>query len=92
MWYVYILKSINSNFRYIGSTNNLKRRLLEHNEGLAQSTKHYKPFEFEAFIGVKTESQARNLERYFKTGSGKAILFKRILQKPVLKPNANDLI
>ena len=92
MWYVYILKSINSNFRYIGSTNNLKRRLMEHNDGLSQSTKHYKPFELESFIGVKTESQARNLERYFKTGSGKAILFKRILEKPVLKPDVNDLI
>jgi len=33
----------------------------------------------EAFIAVKTESKARELEKYFKTGSGKAILKKRIL-------------
>jgi len=29
-------------------------------------------------IAVQSESQARNLEQYFKTGSGKAILYKRI--------------
>ncbi len=81
MWYVYILKSVNTDFLYIGSTNDLKRRLLEHNEGLTQSTKHYKPFELEAYVAVKSEQQARNLEKYFKTGSGKAILNKRILGK-----------
>jgi len=33
----------------------------------------------EAFIGVKTESKAREFEKYLKTGSGRAILKKRIL-------------
>ncbi len=39
MWYVYISKSKNYEFTYIGSTNDLKRRFAEHNEGLSQSTK-----------------------------------------------------
>ena len=51
----------------------------EHNAGLTQSTKHYVPFEIEAFVAVKTEAKARELEKYFKTGSGKAVLKKRIL-------------
>ena len=80
MWYVYFLKSQQSAFRYTGSTNDLKRRLCEHNDGLVQSTKHYVPLELESFIAVHTENQARNLEKYFKTGSGIAILKKRILQ------------
>ncbi len=51
----------------------------EHNDGLSISTKHYRPLTLEAFVAVKTESKARELEKYFKTGSGKAILKKRIL-------------
>ncbi len=79
MWYVYILKSINKNYIYIGSTDDFKRRLIEHNEGKSESTTPYKPFELNAYVAVKTEKRARELEKYFKTGSGKAILKKRIL-------------
>ena len=81
MWYVYIIKSIGTDFIYIGSTNDLKRRFAEHNGGLATATKPYKPFELLSYIAVQSESQARNLEQYFKTGSGKAILYKRILNR-----------
>ncbi|MGB8319656.1 MAG: GIY-YIG nuclease family protein [Ignavibacteriaceae bacterium] len=38
MWFVYIIKSLNYNFIYIGSTNDLKRRLGEHNAGFSKST------------------------------------------------------
>ena len=79
MWYVYILKSKISSFRYTGSTNDLSRRLLEHNEGKTQSTKAFAPFEIEAYIAVSSEVKARSLEKYLKTGSGRAILRKRIL-------------
>lgn len=41
--------------------------------------KAYRPFEIEAFIGIKSEEKARQLEKYFKTGSGKAVLKKRVL-------------
>jgi len=34
---------------------------------------------------VRTEEKARELEKYFKTGSGKAILKKRILTDKVLQ-------
>ena len=79
MWFVYVLKSIGHPFIYIGSTNELERRLSEHNGGLNISTKHYAPFEIAAYVAVKTETKARELEKYFKTGSGKAVLKKRIL-------------
>jgi putative endonuclease len=84
MWYVYIIKSVKSNFIYIGSTNKLKRRIEEHNLGLSHSTAHYRPFDLEAYVAVKTEQKARTLEKYFKTGSGKAILKKRILTDEAL--------
>ena len=84
MWYVYILKSKVSVWYYVGSTGQLKKRVEQHNQGLSQSTKHYAPFELEAYIAVQTETKARELERYFKTGSGRAVLQKRILQSTKL--------
>jgi putative endonuclease len=83
MWYVYFLRSVNHKFSYIGSTSNLKRRIEEHNEGKSNSTRAYIPLELEAYIAVRTEKKARELEKYFKSGSGKAILKKRILSDEV---------
>jgi putative endonuclease len=79
MWYVYVIKSKVADFLYIGSTYDLDRRLSEHNQGKSQSTKAYAPYEIVAFVAVQTEAKARELEKYFKTGSGKAILKNRIL-------------
>jgi len=56
MWYVYIIKSLITKFIYIGSTNDLKRRFHEHNNGLSKSTNPYKPFELEAFIARLRQS------------------------------------
>jgi predicted GIY-YIG superfamily endonuclease len=55
MWFVYIIKSLRYNFIYIGSTNDLQRRLEEHNSGISKSTFPYKPFELEAYIAVKAK-------------------------------------
>ncbi len=78
-WFVYILRSLSCKFVYIGSTNDVRRRLSEHNDGRVQSTKAYRPLEIKAYVAVETEQHARRLEKYFKTGSGKAVLRKRIL-------------
>ena len=79
MYYVYFIKSLTTNYRYVGHTTNLKTRLKEHNNGFNKSTKPYIPFELEAYIAVKSELIAKNLEKYFKTGSGIAFSRKRIL-------------
>ncbi|MBT4586229.1 GIY-YIG nuclease family protein [Candidatus Peregrinibacteria bacterium] len=79
MWHTYVIRSINQKLLYIGSTNNIKRRLNEHNTGKSASTSPYKPFELICCISLNTEKKARCLEKYFKTGSGKTILKKRIL-------------
>jgi len=80
MWYVYVIRSMASEFRYIGSTNDVHRLVEKHNEGMNQSTKRYHQFELETYVAVRTEDNARALERYFKSGSGKAVLVKRILK------------
>jgi len=61
-------------------TNNIKRRLGEHNSKDSKlATARYRPLELAAYIAVEDDNRAIGLERYFKTGSGKAFLKKRIL-------------
>jgi putative endonuclease len=78
MWYVYILKMADGEY-YVGSTNDLKRRIGEHTAGREISTRWRLPVILEAYISVKSEQKARSLEKYLKTSSGKATLRKRIL-------------
>ena len=79
MWFVYILKSLKDGDLYVGSTNNLRRRLADHNSGEVDSTRPRSPFTMEAYVAVRDKAKAIELEQYFKTGSGKAVLLKRIL-------------
>jgi len=53
MQYVYLLKSIKHNRKYIGCTKDLKVRFDLHNKGLVESTKAFIPFKlvyYEAFL------------------------------------------
>ena len=44
MFFVYILYSLKDKKLYVGQTNNLKKRLFEHNIGKVKSTKSRTPF------------------------------------------------
>ena len=79
MYYVYFLKSLKTNYRYVGYTSNINSRLDDHDRGRNKSTKPYVPFEMEAYIAVRTKKLAKDLEKYFKSGSGIAFYRKRIL-------------
>ena len=83
MWYVYILSSKNDGKLYVGSTNDLKRGLEEHRQGQCESTRLRQPLELEAYVAVKEETTARDLEKYLKTVSRIATLRKRILTSGV---------
>ncbi|MCE5186487.1 MAG: GIY-YIG nuclease family protein [Planctomycetaceae bacterium] len=78
MWYTYVLKMADGEY-YVGSTNDLKRRMQEHAAGRDTATKWRLPVHLDAYIAVNLESTARSLEKYLKTSSGKATLRKRIL-------------
>ncbi|OGH08355.1 MAG: hypothetical protein A2152_02090 [Candidatus Levybacteria bacterium RBG_16_35_6] len=73
-YYVYVLKSINKNFIYVGITNELKRRLMEHNNKGELSTKHYAPFELIFYEAYRNKKDAKRREEYFKTTKGKVTL------------------
>jgi predicted GIY-YIG superfamily endonuclease len=76
MWYVYFLELANDDI-YVGSTPDLKRRFASHQRRLVQSTKAHWPVKLKAYVSVETEATARALEKYFKSGSGKAVASKR---------------
>ncbi|MFA4905284.1 MAG: GIY-YIG nuclease family protein [Candidatus Margulisiibacteriota bacterium] len=79
MYYVYILKSLKDSNLYIGSTNNLDRRIKEHNEGKCFSTKSRIPFEIIYYEAYKSEGDARKREHNLKLRSrAHAQLKKRI--------------
>jgi putative endonuclease len=78
---VYAIKSLIDNRIYVGFTMNLDKRLIEHNQGRTKSTKGFKPWKLIYAVEVETRKEARNLEKYYKTGSGKEKL-KRINQAP----------
>ena len=66
MYYVYVLKSLKDNKFYIGSIDNIKRRLLEHNSGKNLSTKSRRPFKLIYFEKFEKRNGARWREYKFK--------------------------
>lgn len=82
-WFVYFLQLSNDHI-YVGSTNDVGRRLKEHNAGGVRSTKALLPAELMSFVAVKSEAHARELETYFKSGSGKAVAMKRLIRDSAL--------
>lgn len=79
MYYVYILKSKKDSKLYLGFTNDLKRRLKEHNDGLSQATKLRKPFELVYYESFKSKTDAMRREKGLKQfKSAYSCLKKRI--------------
>ena len=62
MHYFYILESQKNNLYYYGSTNNLQRRLREHNNSQIKFTRHKGPWNLIYFERYKTLTEARKRE------------------------------
>lgn len=81
MYYVYILKSEKDNDLYLGSTDDLRRRLREHNNGEVVSTKPRRPFELRYYEAYSSEKEARHREASLKKdGRALAQLKGRIIE------------
>jgi len=74
MFTVYAIRSQVRNYIYVGMTSNMERRLKEHNNGENRSTKAYKPFELIYTETFETRVEAREKEKYLKSGIGKEFL------------------
>jgi putative endonuclease len=79
-FFVYVLESLKDGKRYIGYTNNLKKRIEEHKEGLTFSTKPRLPFKLIYFEGCLNQEDAKRRERYLKGTQGRRFLGLRLIQ------------
>ena len=76
-FYTYILKCVDGKL-YIGSTENLDRRLSEHQSGHVISTSNRRPLNLVYYEACLSKKTAGERERYFKTGYGREFLRKRL--------------
>ena len=81
MAYVYILKSLNFEMSYVGSTVDLVRRLKEHNSGKSIFSRRYAPWKIAYSEEFHRLTDARKREKYFKSGAGRRRM-KEILNIP----------
>lgn len=79
MFYLYILGSKKDEKLYIGSTNNLKKRLIEHNSGKVPATKPRIPLKLLYYESYLAEQDARSRESKLKLrGQARFHLLKRL--------------
>ncbi|OQY92043.1 MAG: endonuclease [Sphingobacteriales bacterium UTBCD1] len=74
MFYVYAISSEIRKYIYVGLTNNLERRIKEHNSGNNRTTKPYRPFKLIYSEECKDRIETRKREKYLKSGVGKEFL------------------
>lgn len=79
MYNVYVLQSISRNYLYVGITDNLERRVAQHQNGKERTTSPYKPFLLILHEEHSTRIAARQREKYLKSGSGKEWIKRKIL-------------
>lgn len=85
MYYIYILQSSKSHLLYYGYTVNLRKRLTEHNEGKSQFTKGHVPWKLICYCAFEAKQKAKDFELYLKSGSGKAFVYKRLVNVALAK-------
>ena len=79
MYYVYLIESVATPYRhYVGFTEDLRRRLVEHNDGKLPTTAPYRPCLLKTYLGFSSKKQALSFEKYLKSGSGHAFANKRL--------------
>src|SRR4029453_272745 len=75
--YVYIFQSErNPEHFYTGRKNDLRDRLIRHNDGKVPRTAKWRPWRIKTYIALSDSERAAKLERYLKSASGRAFLKK----------------
>jgi putative endonuclease len=81
MFYAYILESLaRPGEFYRGCTNDLQRRVSEHNAGKCAHTSKFKPWKLKFYAGFETLSLAQEFETYLKSGSGHAFASQHLIR------------
>ncbi|OGF47755.1 MAG: hypothetical protein A2231_10835 [Candidatus Firestonebacteria bacterium RIFOXYA2_FULL_40_8] len=71
MFYLYILLNETNTRTYTGVTDNIERRLRQHNAGRVKSSKPYRPYRVFYTEVFETLSEAVQMETYYKTSAGR---------------------
>ena len=80
MWFVYVLKSEKSGVRYIGMTEHVENRLIQHNSGKSRFTKGHMPWVLVYSEEVGSSVDARKREKYLKSGLGRQFLDAKVIR------------
>jgi len=91
-FYVYILRSIKNGSYYIGYTRDLVKRIAQHNSGLSQATKPFKPYELIAYEAFLDEKDAKCREIYLKSGWGRRSLMRMLKHYLLTHTLSTDII
>ena len=78
MYYTYVLFSEKDNKFYVGLTQNLQKRLHDHQRGRVPSTVQRRPLRLIYYEACLNQNDAIVREKYFKTGFGRRFLKNRV--------------
>jgi putative endonuclease len=87
VYYVYVLKSSKDKKIYTGYSSDLKRRILEHKSGLVKSTRNRRPIKLIYYEAFLSEKDAKNREKYLKSGGKAKISLKLQIKNSLLENN-----
>ncbi len=79
MYFVYILQSEKDGSYYTGSTEDVEKRLAEHNSGISKYSSTKCPFHIVWYCAFQNKLQALAFEKYLKQGSGFAFSRKHLV-------------
>jgi putative endonuclease len=71
MYYVYILLNETKMRTYVGVSNNIHKRLENHNAGRVRSSSPYKPYKIIHTESFATLREARQKEKFYKSTTGR---------------------
>ena len=76
MHYVYSLKCKDG--FYVGCTDNIEERIIRHEKGYVPATENRLPVKLEFYFAIEDKYKAFELEKYLKSGSGRAFIKKHL--------------
>lgn len=79
IYFVYILESKLDRSRYVGYTNDLKRRLAEHNGGNSAYSSLKRPYTIKWYAAFSDKEKVVDFEKYLKSSSGYASTQKHLI-------------
>jgi putative endonuclease len=79
-YYVYLLRSEKDGCYYVGQTQNVQRRLAQHNKGVVKSTRSRRPLQLVGYESYKSQNDARFCEYHLKHHSDQKKVFIRELE------------